>query len=85
MRFRNLQEKLSKKKDTHLSSLSSSPKKSRKTEPQTQARLPLTTMMVDELTDKNIPVPPPHSIECLTVSQAAIKIEREGFEKCVEM
>ena len=55
----------------YLSSLSSSPKKSRKTEPQTQARLPLTTIMVDELTDKNIPVPPPHSNECLTVSQAA--------------
>ena len=53
--------------------MSSSPKKSRKTDPQTQARLPLTTMMVDELTDKNIPVPPPHSIECLTVSQAAEK------------
>ena len=58
---------------SYLSSLSSSPKKSRKTDPQTQARLPLTTMMVDELTDKNIPVPPPHSIECLTVSQAAEK------------
>ena len=72
-----MQENLA-KKNTHLSSLSSSPKKSRKTEPQTQARLPLTTMMVDELTDKNIPVPPPHSSECLTVSQAAIKTEK-GF------
>ena len=39
-----------------------------------QARLPLTAMMVDVLMDKNIPVPPPQSIECLTVSQAAKKV-----------
>ena len=46
---------------TYLSSLSSSPKMSRNTDPQTQARFPLTTIIVDEFTDKNIPVPPPHS------------------------
>ena len=45
----------------YLSSLSSSPNWSRKTEPQTHARFPLTTMIVEEFTDKKIPVPPPHS------------------------
>ena len=44
---------------------------SRNTDPQTQARFPLTTIIVDEFTDKNIPVPPPQSCECKTVSQVA--------------
>jgi len=50
-------------KVTYLSSLSSSPNWSRNTAPQTHARFPLTTMIVEELTDKKIPVPPPHSWE----------------------
>ncbi len=59
--------------------MSSSPKKSRKTDPQMQARLPLTTMMVDVLMDRNIPVPPPQSIECLTVSQTAKKVKKTNI------
>ena len=54
---------------------------SRNTDPQTHARFPLTTIIVDEFTDKNIPVPPPHSWECSTVSHVA-KID---FLKLVNM
>ena len=68
------------KNQSYLSSLSSSPKMSKNTEPQTHARFPLTTMIVDEFTDKNIPVPPPQSWECMTVSHIAKK--NENISRC---
>ena len=57
-----------KKQLTYLRSLSSSPKMSRNTDPQKQTRFPLTTIIIEDFNDKNIPVPPPHSWECNAVS-----------------
>ena len=58
---------------TYFSSLSSSPNLSKYIEPQIQARFPRITTIVEELTARNIPVPPPHSNEWLTVSQTLPK------------
>jgi len=52
------------RKESYLSSRSSSPKVSKYTEPQRQARLSRITIMYDEVTTRKIPVPPPQSIEC---------------------
>jgi len=51
-----------------FNSLSSSPNLSKYMDPQTQALFPLITMIVEELTARNIPVPPPHSKAWWTVS-----------------
>ena len=40
-------------------------------DPQMQARFPRITTMVDELTARKMPVPPPQSHACFTVSHKA--------------
>ena len=59
---------------TYFNSLSSSPNLSKYMDPQTQALFPLITMIVEELTARNIPVPPPHSKAWWTVSPTETKI-----------
>ena len=59
---------------TYFNSLSSSPNLSKYMDPQTQALFPLITMIVEEFTARNIPVPPPHSKAWWTVSPTETKI-----------